>query len=226
MKYTGHVTIEDLKLLLSINSKSQNLKKINNFRFNTFSKNYIYREFEKKCDKFIATTNFFISEEIDNGNIEYIQYDYYNMNKKMIPYLENNNIYSYINNSNSNSYSNSNSNSNSNPNINSTTLDVEYYKLIVLSDIKFYIDEININKSEIIKRFIDNDLAINEDFVQDIYCNDNFSNKINIKLPDKYKYKNKNITLTESNIPIKYLFRIELLELTSEYTKEISQYSE
>ena len=213
MKYTGHVTIEDLKLLLSINSRNQNIKKINNFTFNTFSKNYIYREFEKKCDKFIATTNFFISEEIDNGSIEYIQYDYYNMNKKMIPYLQNDNIYSYINN-NSNSYSKS------------TTLDEEYYKLIVLSDIKFYIDEININKSEIIKRFLDNDLAINEDFVEDIYCNDNFCNKINIKLPDKYKYKNKNITLTESNIPIKYLFRIELLELTSEYSKEICQYSE
>jgi hypothetical protein len=204
MKYTNHVTIEDLKLLLSINSNSPKNKKNNNFTFTNFSKKYIYREFEKKCEKFIATNNFFISEEIADGNVEYIQYDYHNINKKMIPYFNNDNIYSYIN------YSN--------------TLDEKYYKLIVLSNIKFNIDETNINKSEIIKRFIDNDVAINEDFVEDIYCNDIFSNKINIKLPDKYKFKNKNITLKESNIPIKYLFRIELLELNSECVKEINEY--
>ena len=204
MKYTDHVAIEDLKLLLSLNSKSPKSKK-NNFTFNNFSKKYIYREFEKKCERFIATNNFFISDEIADGNIEYIQYDYHNINKKMIPYLNNDNIYSYIN------YSNDS--------------DDKYCKLIVLSDIKFNIDETNINKSEIIKRFIDNDVTINEDFFEDIYCNDIFSNKINIKLPDKYKYKNKNITLKENNIPIKYLFRIELLELNSEYIKELYEYS-
>lgn len=236
MKYQNHVTIEDLKLMLVASSKFKN-RKINNFIFSDSSKNYIYREFEKKDEKFIATNNFFISEEIDDGNIEYIQYNN-NMesfakinfrdiryrktgydikdegmkisrpfsdplNIKITPYLKNNNIYVNDNNS------------------------EKYFKLIVLSNIEFHIDEININKNEIIKRFIDNDISIDEDFFEDLYYNDLFSKKINIELPDKYKFKNKNINviLDKENISIKYLFRIEFNELTNEYNNEMFQYS-
>jgi hypothetical protein len=204
MKHQNHVTIEDLKLLLLATSNKFKSRKINNFIFSDFiNKSFIYREFEKKDEKFIATNNFFISEEIDDGNIEYIQYN--NMNIKIIPYFKNNNIYEYVNDNSSR----------------------KYCKLIVLSNIEFQINEININKNEIIKRFIDNDISIDEDFFEDLYYNNVFSKKINIELPDKYKFKNKNINVTidKENILIKYLFRIELNELSNEYNNEMFQYS-
>lgn len=198
MKYQNHVTIEDLKLMLVASSKFKSHKLYNNLILDS-PKKFIYREFEKKDEKFIATNDFFISEEIDDGNIEYINYN--NINIKMVPYLKNNNIYEYLNDKNSG----------------------KYCKLIVLSNIEFQIDEININKNEIIKKFIDNDISIDEDFFEDLYYNDVFSKKINIELPDKYKFKNKNINviLDKKNILIKYLFRIEFNELTNEYNNEM-----
>ena len=56
------------------------------------------------------------------------------------------------------------------------------------------------------KKYIENEKQINDLLLEDIYFNEDFSNKINISLPISYK----NI---DDTIEKKYLFKINLNEL-------------
>ena len=119
-------------------------------------KNIIFREFEKKDDKFIAMNKFFISNECDEGLIEFSGY---NLTETFIQYSKNNNIY-----------------------INNKT----YIDLVIISNISFSLDETNINNYELINKFIENNSIIEDKIFEDLYFNKDFSKKINIELPEKY----------------------------------------
>ena len=73
-------------------------------------KNIIFREYEKKSDKFIATNKFFISDEVDNGKIEFSAFDInllYQKNhtyEKFTQFNKNGNIYVSNNNNFSKKY--------------------------------------------------------------------------------------------------------------------------
>ena len=150
-------------------------------------KNIIFREFEKKDDKFIAMNKFFISNEIEGGLIEFKGH---NINEKLIQYSKNNNIF-----------------------INNKT----YIDLVIVSNISFSIDETNINKYELIHKFIENNSVIEDTIFEDLYFNKEFSKKINIELPKKY---GKNIILEDVEINKKYLFKINFIELNRNISYE------
>jgi hypothetical protein len=152
-------------------------------------KNYIFREFEKNDDIFIATQNFYLLEN-DNNNILSFN-NITNLNQeKIIPYLEDDNIFVSINNKN---------------------YDKKYIDLILLTKISFTLDDININKSELIKKILENDISIDEKLFEDLYYNEQFSKKINIELPKQYN--NKKIILEDIQLNKKYLFKINIIEL-------------
>jgi hypothetical protein len=168
---------------LSINQKNKN-KNI---------KNYIFREYEKKKDKFVATNKFFISEEVDGGKIEFNGFNinelyqnthYYdkiklnsnkkNIYQKIIPYSEDENIYISINNKSC---------------LEDNFILNKYIELILISNISFSLDDININKNEIINKIMENDIIIDDYLFEDLYYNEDFSKKINLELPKKYNDK-------------------------------------
>lgn len=141
---------------------------------------YVYREFEKIDDKFIATNHFFVSL---NKN------EFITLNKsifqKIIPHSEN--LYVHI-------YNNQNS----------------YINLILISNISFSLNDNNINKVNIIKKYIDYDTDIDDNLLEDLYYNETFAKKINMQLPI-----NNNI-----NIKKKYLFKINIIELNQSFYQE------
>ena len=162
--------------------------------------NFIYREFEKKNNQFIAKNNFFISEEIDN-KIEFTVINMINQNnknnknnQKIVPYENNDNIYILTNDYINNKYFNK-----------------KYINLILISNISFSLDELNIHKKEILNKYSENDIDIDENFLEDLYYTKDFSNKINIELPKKYG--NKKFILEDIEINKKYLFKIKVIEL-------------
>lgn len=167
-------------------------------------KDFIFREYQKKNEKYFATNNFYISDEIENGKIGFNSFDinliYQNNNlcEKIIPYNDNIYILSKINN-------------------NQIFLE-RYVDLILISNISFSLEEIYINKNEIIKKFNENDEIIDEKLFEDLYFNKDFSNKINIELPKKYN--NKKVILEDIDINKKYLFKVKFLELTRNYYEE------
>ena len=67
-------------------------------------------------------------------------------------------------------------------------------------------EDLHINKQELFKRFIENDIEINQELLEDIYYNQDFSKKINIDLQKVSKQ-------IEDTIEKHYLFRINLKEL-------------
>jgi hypothetical protein len=140
------------------------------------NKKYIFREFLKKKDIFIATNNFYLSYEIDDQKKK----EFINEKNKIIPY---NNIHIEMLNNNL----------------------INYIHLILISNISFYLNDININKYQIIKKFIEQDIDIENELLKDLYYNNDFSEKINVKIPNK--------TILNNNLNKKYLFKIELNEL-------------
>lgn len=168
-------------------------------------KNYIFREYNRTNNSFIATNNFYLSEEIDNGRLEFNEFNVNNNYKKNHNKIRqmNNNLYTYINN-----------NNNSTENFLKTYLD-----LIVISNISFSIEDTNISKSEIIKKFIENNSNIDEKFINELYYNKKFSEKINIELPKKYN--NQTIILEDIEVNKKYLFKVNIKELNCNFSKEI-----
>jgi len=76
----------------------------------------------------------------------------------------------------------------------------------VIQDIEFSMEDLHINKQELFKRFIENDIEINQELLEDIYYNQDFSKKINIDLQKVSKQ-------IEDTIEKRYLFRINLKEL-------------
>ena len=189
-------TIQSIEDIIEIQSNSKNKRKNKNL------KNIIFRQFEKKKDKFIATNNFYMSEEVDDGKLEFNSFNtsnYFNKsNEKIVPYNENN-VYLLVNNKSSNSLK-------------------KYIDLTVISNISFSLEDININKSDIIKKMVESDVIIDEKLLEDLYFNKYFSKKINLELPKKYN--NQKIILEDINIDKIYLFKINLLELNRNFEEE------
>lgn len=183
MQQNHRHSIEDIKNYFSYKNKSIKNTKL------------IYREFFKNDEKFIATDKFFISEEIDDGklafihlNLNEIKLNYNNNNSiKLLPYFENLDIYINSNNK-------------------------KYIDLIVISNISLKIEETNINKNDLIKKFINGNNIIEEKLLEDLYYNNEFSKKINIDLPEKYGKKK--FILEEGDLSKKYLFKIDFSELS------------
>lgn len=146
---------------------------------NCLNKKNMFREFVKENEFYIATNNFYVSDEVDDGRLEFN-----NNNEKIKPY---NNIYMELYNDN---------------------LFKNYINLVLISNISFNLDEININKFDIIKKFIDNDIEIEEKILEDFYYNNIFSKKINKEIPNNF---NKKIIMEGMNN--KYLFKINIDEL-------------
>ena len=150
--------------------------------------NIIYREYKKEGDIFIANNDFYVS----NIN-EHKKVSYRNINSKtnLIQEIQDN-VFEY---NGDRVYTDMNS-----------YIDKRIINLLVINDIEFNIDETNINKQELFKKYIENEKQINDLLLEDIYFNEDFSNKINISLPISYK----NI---DDTIEKKYLFKINLNEL-------------
>jgi hypothetical protein len=189
-------TIQSIEDIIEIQSNSKNKRKNKNL------KNIIFRQFEKKKDKFIATNNFYMSEEVDDGKLEFNSFNtsnYFNKsNEKIVPYNENN-VYLLVNNKSNNSLK-------------------KYIDLTVISNISFSLEDININKLDIIKKMVESDIIIDEKLLEDLYFNQDFSKKINLELPKKYN--NQKIILEDINIDKIYLFKINLLELNRNFEEE------
>jgi hypothetical protein len=149
-------------------------------------KNTIFREYDKIKDKYIATNKFYISCEVDDDKYEFNEFEIESFNIKnnikFIPDPNNNNLY-LIDNKN------------------------ESINLILISNISFTLNEIQINKNDLLKKFINNDSNIDENIIEDIYYNDFFSKKIQLNIPNKYNnYLNNKDTIK------KYLFKLNLIE--------------
>ena len=188
--------IQSIEDIIEIQSNSKNKRKNKNL------KNIIFRQFEKKKDKFIAKNNFYMSEEVDDGKLEFNSFNisnYFNKsNEKIVPYNENN-VYLLVNNKSNNFLK-------------------KYIDLTVISNISFSLEDININKSDIIKKMLESDIMIDEKLLEDLYFNEDFSKKINLELPKKYN--NQKIILEDINIDKIYLFKINLLELNRNFEEE------
>lgn len=185
----NNISIDDIKEVFKKLTKNNNI----------LNKNQVYREFIKLNDTFMATNNFFLSDEIDNNRINFNKISI--SKQKEILFDVGNNIYEY-----------------NGPRIyneNESYLLKELINLIVICDIEFNIDEINIEKKEIFKKFIENEKNINENLFTDIYYNENFSNKINFDLPET-----KNELMKNKDIGKKYLFKIKINELDCNYFVE------
>lgn len=150
--------------------------------------NIIFREFEKINDTFIATNNFYLSDTNNNESIHYVRLEnnksYSNCNEKIIQSPINKNMFMLSN----------------------TT---DMFDLLLISTISFYLDETDINKSYLIKRYLDNDIDIDDKILEDLYFNNEFAQKINISLPKKI-----------DNINKKYLFKINFTELNKSFFYE------
>jgi hypothetical protein len=161
--------------------------------------NFIFREYTKNKNKFIATHKFFISEEIGDGKVEFISinlknynsyYPYKKMGEKIVHYHDN--LY-----------------------IHEEEQNKEYINLLVLSDISFSLNDEIINKNEIIKKFIENEGKCDiSNFFEDMYYNEEFSKKINIDIP---KIVESNVKLSENK---KYLFKIGIVESSVSFFEE------
>ena len=150
--------------------------------------NIIYREYKKEGDIFIANNDFYVSTINEHKKTSYR-----NINSKtnLIQEIQDN-VFEY---NGDRVYTDTNS-----------YIDKRIINLLVINDIEFNIDETNINKQELFKKYIENEKQINDLLLEDIYFNEDFSNKINISLPISYK----NI---DDTIEKKYLFKINLNEL-------------
>lgn len=173
-----------------------NLKKKN--------KDNIFREYKKIDDNYVATNFFYMSDENDCDRLEFKSFDIKNLyqtniSEKISLYENEQNIYILI------------------KKINNNTVK-EYIDLIVISNISFSLDEININKINLINKFISCDEIINEHLFVDLYYNEDFSKKINLELPKKYN--NKKVILEDIDINKKYLFKISFNELIRNFNEE------
>ena len=150
--------------------------------------NIIYREYKKEGDIFIANNDFYISTINEHKKVSYRNI---NIKTNLIQEIQDN-VFEY---NGDRVYTDMNS-----------YIDKRIINLLVINDVEFNIDETNINKQELFKKYIENEKQINDLLLEDIYFNEEFSNKINISLPLSYK----NI---DDTIEKKYLFKINLNEL-------------
>jgi len=158
-------------------------------------KNLIFREYKKDENRFIATNNFFISEEIDD-EIEFIRKDLskdsYNNNKyveKITPCYEN----IYVSQDGYRTYTDTLS-----------YLNKRYVDLVVISNMSFNLDETNVYQRDIIKNYIKNDKEINEGLFD--------KNEIIKTLEIPTKHNDKKIILENIKLNKKYLFKVGFIE--------------
>jgi hypothetical protein len=186
-------------LFQSIDSR----KKLRNNKNTIFNKNSIFREFDKIKDLYVATDKFYISCEIDDNVYEFNEIDINSLHiknyMKMIPYFKNDNFYVIDD---------------------DKVLDInsqELYciDLILIKNVSFTINETQFNKNDLFKKFINNDSDIDDKLIEDIYYNNDFSEKINLDLPKKINYSLENV-----NILKKYLFKVNLTESTQIFYQE------
>ena len=183
-------SIEDIKKIYSKTIKENQL---------VDRENFIFREYTKNKNKFIATHKFFISDEIGDGKVEFISinlknynsyYPYKKMGEKIVHYHDN--LY-----------------------IHEEEQNKEYINLLILSDISFSLNDEIINKNEIIKKFIENEGKCDiSNFFEDIYYNEEFSKKINMNIP---KMVESNVKPSENK---KYLFKIGIVESSVSFFEE------
>lgn len=191
MNYIDLESIEDIKNFY-LNNQNKKLSPKN-------IKNYIFREFEKKNDVFIATDKFFISEEIDDGRLEFNSFNINNslnskdIYEKIIPDCNNKDIY-----------------------ILTDSIYNKYIDLIIISNISFSVNDINIDINDIIDKTLSNNLEFDEKIFEDLYYNTEFSNKINLELPYKYKSKEKLL----GDVDKKYLFKINSNKLDYKFYQQ------
>ena len=164
------------------------LNKDNYQNAKNMSKNIIFREYKKSGDAFIASKDFYTVSMKDN--------------RLCFQQLQSSNCINEIDNQlyefkGDRIYNNT-----------SSYIEKKYVHLCVIQDIEFSIEDIHINKQELFKRFIENDIEINQELLEDIYYNQDFSRKINIDIQKVSKQ-------IEDNIEKHYLFRINLKELQS-----------
>ncbi len=188
---------------------------------------FLFREYEKYNEQFYATNKYFLSEEIDDGKIVFIGFDFsviQNLkesedNNWMVPFLKSmsnkkfvveeilphatmKNVY----------YSKSRTQNSSTEN--------PYLNLITIQNISFSYDEHTLQQKDIIKRFLSNDQQIDDSFLEDTYYNESFSKKIELSLPEDTKQY---LTIDVSK---RYLFRVHAVELDRELGEENYYYLE
>ena len=61
--------------------------------------------------------------------------------------------------------------------IHSENINNENANLVIISNISFSLNDIKINKSYIINKFIENDAIMDDDIIEDLYYNNDFSKK-------------------------------------------------
>jgi hypothetical protein len=189
--------MNNIKPTLFHSTEDQKILKKNNI------KNNIFREFNKIKDKYVATNNFYISCEVDDNKYEFKEVEINSLYEKsyikIIPYSENNNLYITVN----NKY------------LNNALQKKEYIDLILVKNISFTINDTEINKNDLLKKFINNDSNIDDKLIEDIYYNKDFSKKIKLNIPINY-----NNSFENKNIIKKYLFKINLIELNQSFYQE------
>jgi len=167
-----------------------------------YSTNNIFREFKRINDKYIALNKFYICIT-NNEKTEFKEIDINSMTDKdyikITPFSENEDLYISI----ENKY------------INDILLKKEYIDLILITNISFTLNEINMDMDYLLKKFIKNDSNIDDKILEDIYYNKNFSKKIKLNLPKKYNYSFEN-----KNISKKYLFKVNLIELNQSFYQD------
>ena len=162
------------------------LNKDNRQNSNNMNKNIIFREYKKNGDVFIASKDFYtVSTEDNRLCFQQLQSsNCINEVDNQLYEFKGERIYNEI----------------------SSYIEKKYIHLCVIQDIEFSMEDLHINKQELFKRFIENDIEINQELLEDIYYNQDFSKKINIDLQKVSKQ-------IEDTIEKHYLFRINLKEL-------------
>ena len=217
------LSMEDLEYLSDYNKKCNSPRKKQNF-FN-YTSNTIYREYDKQNnDIFIATDKYYISEKNEDSITEYIGFNFskdysYNGGKHIkniyLPFI--NNFFETITQCDDTELFISHDAYRTFNDDNSSYINKKYIDLVIVNNISFSLDEIKVNKRDIIQKTIMNDILIHDKLLEKLYFNDNFSKNISIKLPEKY-----NKLVFDNTINNKYLFKINFTELPLNYNNEIN----
>jgi hypothetical protein len=220
------LSIEEIKYLSAPHISHCKSPTKNKKSFFYSMENSIFREFKRDNDNFIGTDKYFISEEVENKNHEYLGFNFsknylYNgycklkgiyspykkyFCEKMTPCKDDTDL--YISLDANRIYKDDNS----------SYLHKEYINLILVDDISLNLNENEITKRDIFKKIIDNDLNINDNFIKSLYNDDEMN--INMSKDISLKIKNNNISLENMEINTKYLFKIHFSELPLNYNEE------
>ena len=184
---------------------------------------FLFREYEKYNEQFHATNKYFLSEEIDDGKVVFIGFDFSAIkdlkesedNKWMIPFLKSLSNKKFIveeiipHASMKNIYYSLRGKT-----LYETSDMFSPINLITIQNISFSYDEHTLKQNDIIKRFFYNDQQIDDSFLEDTYYNESFSKKVQLNLPIEFKQE---LTI---DVNKRYLFRVHSIEIDSELGKE------